>query len=139
MMDDYSYRIRRVVQWTIFVLAGGILGWGNSPYPTWFAGLVLGTGFALLSAIFTAWKIHKVGQIAIESEGQKKRPSLGTPTRFAMAALAALIAIRYPQYFDLPAMVIGLMVPSVIAFIDMLYFSLIDKTKENKNADEGGE
>lgn len=136
MENDYLQHIRRVAMWTVFVLAGSILGWGNSPYPTWFAGLTLGTGFGLISAIFTAWKIHKAGEIAIQYQGQKKRPSIGTPTRFALAALATLIVLRYPEMFSLSAMVIGLMVPTVLAFIDMLYSTL---TEKDKNADEGGE
>lgn len=136
MYNDYLFRIRRIVMWSLFILAGAILGWGNSSHPTWFAGLALGIIFGLISAVFTAWKIHQVGEIAIQYQGQKKRPSLGTPTRFAMAALATLITLKYPAYFHLAAMVIGLMVPSVIAFIDMLYFNL---TEKDNNAEEGGE
>lgn len=136
MRDDYSFRIRRIVQWTIFVLAGSILGWGNTSHKAWFGGLALGVLFGLISTIFTAWKIHKVGELAAHYAGQKKRPSLGTPTRFALAALAALISLRYPQHFYIVAMVIGLMIPSVIAFIDMFYSSLVER---DKNAEEGGE
>lgn len=136
MNNDYWFGIRRIVMWTMFVLAGAIIGWGNSAYPTWFAGLALGTIFGLCSTVFTAWKIQKVGDIAIQYEGQKKRPSLGTPTRFAMAALATLITLKYPAYFHLAAMVIGLMVPTVIAFIDMFYSTL---TERDNNAEEGGE
>lgn len=136
MNNDYWLGIRRIVMWSIFVLAGAILGWGNSPYPTWFAGLALGLIFGLISTVFTAWKIQGVGRIAIQYQGQKKRPSIGTPTRFAMAALATLIVLRYPAYFHLAAMVIGLMVPTVIAFIDMFYSNL---TEKDKNAEEGGE
>ncbi len=136
MENDYSFRIRRIVMWTIFILAGAVLGWGISSYQTWFAGLALGIFFGMISAVFTAWKIHKVGEIAIQSQGQKKRPSLGTPTRFAMAALSTLITLKFPAYFHLAAMVIGLMVPSVIAFIDMLYFNL---TERDENVEEGGE
>lgn len=135
-MHDYSMRIRRIVKWTIFVLAAGVIGWGYSSNPTWYAGLVLGTTCGLISAVYTAWKINRVGEIAIRYDGQKKQASLGMPTRLGLTALATLISLKYPQYFHIPFMVIGLMVPSVIAFVDMLYCSI---TERNQNAGEGGE
>ncbi|WP_134702509.1 ATP synthase subunit I [Ammoniphilus sp. YIM 78166] len=124
MRDDYIFRMRRLVQWTVYVLAGAILGWGFSANKTWFAGLALGITFGLLSAVFTAWKVHRVGEIAIQYKGERKKASLGMPTRFALAILATLIATRYPDYFHVIAMVIGLVIPSLIAFIDSLYLEL---------------
>jgi len=137
IMLEYSIAIRRIVKWTIFVLAGAVVGWGFSSNPTMYAGFVLGITCGLISTIFTAWKINRVGEVAAAySEGQKKQASLGMPTRFGLAALATLICLKYPQHFHLPVMVIGLMVPTVIAFIDMFYCNL---TQKHQNADEGGE
>ena len=127
MIDDYSLRVRRVIQWTVFVLAAIFIGWGYSPYPTWFAGLALGCLFALLSTAYTAWKVNRVGQMAIQTKGDKRRASLGTVTRFSMAVLATLIALRYPEQFHIIGMVIGLLIPSVIAWGDAVYFLIIDK------------
>ncbi|WP_100523470.1 ATP synthase subunit I [Mycobacteroides abscessus] len=135
MKDDYILRIRRLVQWTVYVLAGATLGWGFSAYKTWFAGLALGLLFGLLSAVFAAWKIHRVGEIAIQYKGERKKASLGMPTRFALAILATLIATRYPEYFHVIAMVIGLMIPPVIALLDSHYLELNYKN----DAEEGGE
>lgn len=134
-MRDYVLRIRRMVKWTTFFLSGSILGWGFTDYPTWFGGLGLGILFGLLSAVYTSWKIHRVGEIAIQYKGERKRASLGMPTRFAMAGLATLIAMRFPEYFHVNAMVIGLMIPIVIAFVDSLYLSLHHKDTTG----EGGE
>jgi ATP synthase protein I len=127
MIDDYSLRVRRVIQWTVFVLAAIFLAWGYSPYPTWFAGMALGAFMALLSTVYTAWKVNRVGEMAIRTNGDKRRASLGTVTRFSMAVLATLIALRYPEQFHIVGMVIGLLIPSVIAWGDAVYFLIIDK------------
>jgi len=136
MKDEYSFRIRRVVQWTIFVLAGTILGWGfTSPqYQPWFAGLGLGTTIGLISAVFTAWKVHKVGEVAIQHQGKKKQVSLGMPTRLALAVLATVITLQYSEIFHIATMVIGLMIPSIIALVDSLLYNLL-----HSQTDEGGE
>ncbi|RXT01123.1 ATP synthase subunit I [Ammoniphilus sp. CFH 90114] len=133
MTDDYIFRVRRISQWTLYVLAGAILGWGFAANKTWFAGLALGLLFGLLGAVFTAWKIHRVGEIAIQYKGERKKASLGMPTRFALAILATMIATRYPEYFHVIAMVIGLMIPPVIALVDSLLLN------QKNDAEEGGE
>lgn len=133
MKDDYIFRVRRVAQWTIYILAGAIIGWGFGANKTWFAGLALGILFGLLSAVFTAWKVHRVGEIAIQYKGERKKASLGMPTRFALAVLATMIATRYPEYFHVIAMVIGLSIPPVIALIDSLLLN------QKNDAEEGGE
>jgi ATP synthase protein I len=129
MIEDYVHRIRRVVQGTLLILAICFIGWGFTPAPRWFAGLILGATTALFSAMFTAWKIHKVGEQAIKYKGKKKRASLGMLTRFSMAILAAVIAVQYPQLFSLPGMVIGLMVPSILAYGDAMYLHIKHKTE----------
>jgi ATP synthase protein I len=129
MIEDYVHRIRRVVQGTLLILAICFIGWGFTPVPQFFAGIILGTSMALLSAVFTAWKIHKVGEQALRYKGKKKRASLGMLTRFSMAILAAVIAVQYPQLFSLPGMVIGLMVPSILAYGDAMYLHIKHKTE----------
>jgi ATP synthase protein I len=129
MIEDYVHRIRRVVQGTLLILAICFIGWGFTPSSQFFAGLILGASMALLSAVLTAWKIHKVGEQALKYKGEKKRASLGMLTRFSMAILAAVIAVQYPQLFSLPGMIIGLMVPSILAYGDAMYLHIKHKTK----------
>jgi ATP synthase protein I len=129
MIDDYGYRIKRIVQGSLLVLSASVLGWGLTPAPTWFAGIILGTTLALISTVFTAWKVHKVGELALKYEGKKKRASLGMITRFSMAILATVIAVEYPQVFSLPGMVIGLMIPSILAYGDAIYLTIKKKTE----------
>lgn len=128
MIENYIYRIKRVVQGSLLILSASIIGWIFTPVPAWFAGMVLGTALALISAIYTAWKVHKAGELALKYNGQKKRASIGMVTRFSMAILAAVIAVEYSQFFSLLGMVIGLMVPSIIAYGDAIYFYIIRKT-----------
>jgi ATP synthase protein I len=129
MIEDYVHRVKRVVQGTFLILAISFIGWGFTPAQQFFAGLILGACTALLSAVFTAWKIHKVGEQALKHKGKKKRASLGMLTRFSMAILAAVIAVQYPQLFSLPGMVIGLMVPSILAYGDAMYLHIKHKTE----------
>jgi ATP synthase protein I len=124
MNEDYVYRIRRVVLGTFFVLAASCLGWGFTSAKIWFAGMILGAAMALLSAIFSAWKVHKVGEIAVKYKGAKKRASLGMITRFSMAILATVIAVEYPQIFSLPGMIVGLMSPTILAYGDAIYLTI---------------
>lgn len=129
MIDNYVYRIKRVVQGSLIILSISVLGWGFTPEPTWFAGIILGASLALLSAIFTAWKIHRAGELALRFKGEKKRASLGMLTRFSMAILATVIALEYKEVFSLPGMIIGLIIPSILAYGDAIFLHKRQKTK----------
>ena len=110
MNDNYVYRIKRVIQGTFFILAASFLGWGFTPATEWFAGLILGTFFALLSVLFLAWKVHRVVQAALQYKGQKRRVTLGTSSRFSQPFLS-MFALQLPDTFSLSGMMIGLLLP----------------------------
>lgn len=129
MIDNYVYRIKRIVQGSLVILSISVLGWGFTLAPTWFAGIILGTSFALLSTIFTAWKVHKAGELALRFKGEKKRATLGMLSRFSMVILATVIALEYSEVFSLPGMVIGLMMPSILAYGDAIFLHITQKTK----------
>lgn len=116
-MDDYSVAVRRVAQWVLFLLSASLLGWAFSDPEAkpLFAGFGLGATVSLLNALYTAYKINRLGQIALS--GQKKPVSLGTVNRFASSLLAALIAVRYPQTFALIPVIIGLIATQAIALL----------------------
>ncbi len=130
MNDNYVYRIKRVIQGTFFILAASFLGWGFTPATEWFAGLILGTFFALLSVLFLAWKVHRVVQAALQYKGQKRRVTLGTSSRFSLAILAAIIALQFPDTFSLSGMMIGLLLPTMITYIDAIYMHTKMRKKE---------
>lgn len=129
MIDNYVYRIKRIVQGSLVILSISVLGWGFTSIPTWFSGIILGTSFALLSTIFTAWKVHKAGELALRFKGEKKRATLGMLSRFSMVILATVIALEYSEVFSLPGMVIGLMMPSILAYGDAIFLHITQKTK----------
>jgi ATP synthase protein I len=130
--DNYVYRIKRVVQGNIFVLAFSVLCWGYTSYPAFFAGLMLGTGLALLGAIYTSWKVHRIGEVAVMFEGKKKRASLGSITRFSIAILAAVIATQYPEIFAIEGTLVGLMIPTLVAYGDAVYLKFKLKLTSRK-------
>ncbi|MFL6517019.1 MAG: ATP synthase subunit, partial [Bacillus sp. (in: firmicutes)] len=54
----------------------------------------------------------------------KKPKSLGSLSRMAVAGIAALIALRYPEQFDMISLVIGLMTSYIVIMIDYFYHAL---------------
>ena len=51
------------------------------------------------------------------AEGKRVR-SLGTVSRMAIAVLAAFVALRFPGYFSIVPVVLGLMTPYFVIIID---------------------
>jgi len=124
---DFTYRVKRVVQWTFFILSFAVLGWAITPYPVWFAGLILGTSASLINTVYSAWKIHRVGSIAIQYQGKKKMASLGTMTRYSVAILATVVALQFPHLFSMVGMVVGLLIPPIVAYGDAVFVHLKNK------------
>jgi ATP synthase protein I len=69
------------------------------------AGLMLGSIASMINAKYLAWKIHKFTNAVIEQKGRKV--NLGFLTRAAIAALAGLVAFRYPQHVALTTTIVG--------------------------------
>jgi ATP synthase protein I len=57
------------------------------------------------------------------AKGKKVR-SLGSLQRMATAAIAVIIALRYPQYFQIIYLVLGLMTSYIVIMIDYFYHAL---------------
>lgn len=62
-------------------------------------------------------KVNQLGDAAVKGKAMR---SIGTFSRLATAALAVLIATKYPQYFQIIGLVIGLMSAYIIIIIDFL-------------------
>ncbi|MFH5187620.1 ATP synthase subunit I [Paenibacillus sp. TAB 01] len=75
------------------------------------AGIMLGACASMINAKYLAWKIRKLSDkvIAVAADEQKGpyRGNIGFLTRGAIAALAGIAAVRYPQYFSLPTTIAG--------------------------------
>ncbi len=128
-MDDYGVAVRRVLKFTFFFLSLSVLGYAFTDFTLAFAGLTLGATISLINTIYTARKVLRLGDVVVSREN--KKVNLGTPTRIATSLLAVMIAMRYPDVFDIYFTIIGLFVAQLIAFIDGIYLHI--KTSSDRS------
>lgn len=114
-MQDLLQIHKRYQKYMLYLLSLAVLGWGFTPYKTIFLGWILGT----IVSFFNLWnlvrKINRFGQAIVEG---KKVRSLGMFVRFASAALAILIAQRYPEHFHIVSVIVGLMTFYIVIMLD---------------------
>lgn len=130
MDKEYKQIFIRELKIIINLVAIFVIGWGFTPYPQIFLGLILGT----LISTYNLWSMHnkvnRLGQTIVENaskrenEKKKRMRSLGSLNRLAAASLAVLIALRYPETFNLIAVIIGLMTNHFVIMIDFLFQSI---------------
>lgn len=121
-MPDLKQHFHRYTKYILYLLSIFVLGWGFTPYPSVFLGLILGTSLSL----FNLWLIRKRMERfdrAID-EGKKVR-SLGTFSRMASAGVAVLIALEFPEFIHMISTVIGLMMVYIVIMIDYFWQQLI--------------
>jgi ATP synthase protein I len=124
-MDELLQIFNRQRKYIFYLLSIYVLCWGVTPYPSIFLSLFIGTALSLFSHWVLTKRMIKFGD-AIQ-EGKKVR-SLGTLSRLAVAALATLIATRYPEKLHLVSVVLGLMTSYFVIMIDYV----IQYFKQNK-------
>jgi len=111
-MDEFSAHLKTVQNVFYFFLSFCLVLWAVfvefRPYA---AGVMLGACASMINAKYLAWKIRKLSDkvIAVAADEQKGpyRGNIGFLTRGAIAALAGIAAVRYPQYFSLPTTIAG--------------------------------
>ncbi|MDG5471192.1 ATP synthase subunit I [Jeotgalibacillus sp. ET6] len=121
-MPDLKQHFQRYTKYIFYLLSIFVLGWGFTPYPEVFLGLILGTSLSL----FNLWLIRKRMERfdrAID-EGKKVR-SLGTFSRMASAGIAVLIALGFPEFIHLISTVFGLMMVYFVIMIDYFWQQII--------------
>jgi ATP synthase protein I len=116
-MENFRQMFLRQLKYILYLLSLYTLGWGFTAYKTFFLSLILGTVISVLMLWSLTRKIAKLGQAVLE---RKKVRTIGTLSRLALAALAAAIALKYPQYFAIVPMVLGLMTSYIVIIIDFL-------------------
>lgn len=105
-MDDFSAHLKTVQNVFLFFLSFCLAAWALLvDYRIYIAGLMLGSLASMINAKYLAWKIHKFTAAVIEQKGRKV--NLGFPTRAAIAALAGLVASRYPEHVALITTIVG--------------------------------
>lgn len=120
-MSQFREMFNRQRKYLINLLALFLIGWGVTPYKAVFLGLVLGTAFGLYNYWLLARKTNKFGEAAAVGKGVR---SLGFFSRMAMAGLATLIALEYPEKVHLISVVIGIMTPYLVIMIDSIVQTL---------------
>jgi ATP synthase protein I len=114
-MPELETMFIRQRKYIMFLLAIYLLGAAITPYHSVFYGLILGTAFSL----FNFWSmVQKNRKFSEAVSAGKKVKSLGSLTRLTIGALAAVIALRYPDHFNIVSVVIGLMTAYVVIMID---------------------
>ncbi|WML41649.1 ATP synthase subunit I [Neobacillus sp. OS1-2] len=120
-MPELQLMFSRQRKWMFTLLSIYVLGWGFTSYQSIFLGLVVGTSLSL----FNLWlMVRKMNQFDNAVTQGKKVRSLGSFSRFASAALAVIIAMRFPEHLHLISVVIGLMTSYIVIMIDFFIRSL---------------
>lgn len=128
-LPEFIEMYSRSRKWMFYLLAIYVLGWGFTSYQTIFLGLILGTVFSMVNSWMLLNKMKKFDK-SITSGKKRKHHSVGSPSRMAMAALAIVIAIKWPEYFQPAGVVVGLMTSNIVIMIDYLFHSFnVHKTK----------
>jgi ATP synthase protein I len=120
-MPEFRVMFNRQRKWIFYLLSMYVLGWGFTSYKMTFLGLILGTSFGLINLWLLVRKTESFDKAI--SKGKKVR-SLGSLSRMAMAGIAVVIALRYPEYFQIVPVVIGLMTSYLVIMIDYFYHAL---------------
>ena len=120
-MPEFREMYNRQRKWIFYLLSIYVLGWGYTSYKTICLGLILGTVFSYLNLWLLVRKTESFDKAI--SMGKKVR-SLGSLSRMAAAGISVAIALRYPEYFQIISVVIGLMTSYVVIMIDYFYHAL---------------
>ncbi|UFT98951.1 ATP synthase subunit I [Radiobacillus kanasensis] len=126
-MNQYDSMITRQRKWMFYLLSLLVVGAGFTPYPRIFLGLLLGTVISFYNLWLMQRKINQLGLATIQNRQMR---GIGTFTRLASGAAAALIALRFEEYFHLIAVIIGLMTAYVVIMIDFALLKSRDLHKE---------
>ncbi|WP_017756603.1 ATP synthase subunit I [Calidifontibacillus oryziterrae] len=133
LTKEYNQMFIRQLKMIINLLALFVIGWGFTPYPTIFLGLILGTVLSTYNLWTMHSKVNRLGETIVENlakkedEKKKKVRSLGSLQRLAAAALAVVIAMRYPDTFHFVSVIIGLMTYHFVIMIDLFFQSIKNK------------
>jgi ATP synthase protein I len=106
-MDPITTIRRRVVFLTIVFLAILMIIWFFTPQKRLVAGFFLGLCVSLYNTLYMSRKVRIAGERAILT-GSTRNRGTGMVNRYLMVALAIIIAIEYPGWFDVRAVPFGL-------------------------------
>lgn len=128
-MPDVQLLFTQYKKYFLYFLAVLVLGWGFTPYQSIFAGLILGTSVSFLNLWLLYKKTIRLSEAVAQGE---KMYSLGTLSRFAYAALAILIVIKFPSYFNIIATVCGLLTSVAVIFLNYFIMFITKRKQEER-------
>ncbi len=122
---DYKIRVTRIVRYTFILLIIFLIG-VFTPYYKVFAGLLIGGAVSLLNTYYAAYKINRMGKLASQlGEDSKGRyMSTGMGTRVATSVLIVLVAIQFPEYFNLYTTIFGLFIAQLVSVVDSIIYKI---------------
>jgi ATP synthase protein I len=110
-MNEFSAHLKTFQNAFFFFLSFCLVAWALFvEYRPYSAGLMLGSAVSMINARYLAWKIRKLSEKAIAAGPEQKVPSksnIGFLTRAAIAGLAGLIAVRYPEQIAVTTTIAG--------------------------------
>ncbi len=128
-MPEFKLVYIRLRGYIYFLMAAYVLLWGFTAHKAVFLGLILGTA----TSHFNLWLLLKrVDRFSQAVDAGRSIRSLGTVSRMAAAVLAVLIAVKFPQYFNVYCVVIGLMTSFVVIMIDFFVQTFILRKSQKK-------
>jgi len=128
-MNDPMKAIRqRVVFLTAGILFLLLIIWMITPYKKMVAGCFLGVCVSLYNVSHLATRVKLAGNYAIAT-GSTRHKSTGMMHRYLMVALAIIIAVSFPTWFDVRAIVAGL----PVCYIMLRILGLWEVTRQSSN------
>ncbi|RSL31809.1 ATP synthase subunit I [Salibacterium salarium] len=116
-MKSFGAHIKRYVQLTFYVFIFYLLGWGFTPYSELFFSL----GVGAVIGLYNMWSMYRdVKKIGDAAEKQKQAFTFGMLPRMATGVLAAILIVRFPEYFHIAGLVAGIMTPYIIILLHSL-------------------
>ena len=112
---------KRYLKYTFTLLSVYAILWGTTPYKAEALGMVLGTIIGTYNIWLLSRKTAQLGEMVSQERGMK---SIGTVSRMAAAVLAVVIAMRYPDTFNVFFVVLGLMTGYLVIMIDLIIHNI---------------
>ena len=112
---------KRYLKYTFTLLSIYVILWGITPYKAEALGMVLGTLVGTYNIWLLSRKTEQLGEMVAQNRGMK---SIGTISRMAAAVLAVVIAMRYPDTFNVVFVILGLMTGYLVIMIDLIIHNI---------------
>ncbi|MFD2209959.1 ATP synthase subunit I [Virgibacillus halophilus] len=126
-MSQYDRMIIRERKWMLYLLAIFLLGAAFTPYVRLFLGLLLGSAVSFYNLFLLQKKTQELANAVADKQRAK---GIGMISRFAAAIIAVMIALKFEAYFQLVAVLIGLMTSYPVIIIEFFINNKKDRVRK---------